>query len=270
MKHFLLLASFAIGSLSVIAQPVITSNPQNAMFCYDTCTTLNVAAVGTGLNYQWQHEDNGVFVNVTNNSSATTNALLLCDDDFALDSAKLIRCIVTDFNNDTAISNEATVTIDSCLAPVAGFDFLLNGSIICFTNTSLHATSILWNFGNNSTSNELNPCNDYGTAWIYDVTIYAFNEFGGDTFTRTIDMVGMEDLSAQFRMFPNPVADVFHIQSVLHVDAIEVYNAQGQLVMQKNIGTSNPSIDLSSLESGFYSIVIRTGDKALNHKLLKH
>ena len=62
--------------------------------------------------------------------------------------------------------------------------------------------------------------------------------------------------NSNFKIFPNPVEDVLHINLGENKTAnLKIYNLQGSLLLNKNI-TSEKGIDVSFLSSGLYFVVI--------------
>jgi hypothetical protein len=74
-------------------------------------------------------------------------------------------------------------------------------------------------------------------------------------------------LSSLFEVYPNPTTDVLRWNGIA-VDRIQVLDAQGRVRIQ----TSNPanSIDLSSLESGVFMVVIEAEGQRAVKSVLKH
>ncbi len=269
MKN-LLLASAVLFSFNAFSQPVITSNPQNVANCPDSCVILRVAANGMDLTYQWQQDNGNGFEDVSS-ALGTDDTLTVCDTGDAVPSSHDYRCIVTDGNGNTVASNAAKVSLDSCLAPIADFSFTFDQANVCFINTSISATTVLWNFGDGSSnsSNSNTPCNDYGTPWYFDVTIYAYNDFGSDSKTMNIDLVGLEEISAAFDVFPNPMNDIVNVISDERILSVEIMNVNGRILMSlSNLGRTN-QLNVSNLASGVYTMVIKSDDGAMFHKLVK-
>ena len=269
MKKLLPIIAVII-SFTAFSQPVITANPQNVTNCIDSCIMLRVAANGMNLTYQWQADNGSGFQDVLF-ASGTNDTLTVCDTGSAAPSSLDYRCIVSDGNGNTVSSNSAAVNLDSCLAPVADFTFTFDLANVCFTNTSTNATSVLWNFGDGTTdnSNNNNPCNDYGTPWYFDVTIYAYNDYGSDSKTMTIDLVGLQELSTSFDVFPNPMSDVLNINSEIRISSVEIVDMNGRvLISQNDLGRSN-QVSVSDLSTGIYTMVIESNDGIMYHKLVK-
>jgi len=94
-------------------------------------------------------------------------------------------------------SKTATVNIKALELPTnpttASFTFTGNKQPapckITFTNTSQNATSYLWNFGDASTSTEVNPVHTFKSAGKFNVTLSATATDGVKTFTETITII---------------------------------------------------------------------------------
>jgi PKD repeat protein len=64
--------------------------------------------------------------------------------------------------------------------PVAGFDHAVDGLTVTFTDTSMYATSWMWDFGDGITDTVQNPVHTYAMAGSYTVTQYVYNDCGMD------------------------------------------------------------------------------------------
>ncbi len=72
-----------------------------------------------------------------------------------------------------------------------------------------------------------------------------------------------------FSIYPNPVQDVLHIQSVVSIDAVAIYNVLGKLILETSPGAISPSIDMSVLNSGAYLVKVTMGDASKTIKVIK-
>ncbi len=86
--------------------------------------------------------------------------------------------------------DSAEICVEKVSRPIAQFTAQ---SSVClntgttFTNQSSGATTFQWNFGDNTTSNAVNPTHAYTSAGTFTVTLIAFNAcFCSDTFQQTI------------------------------------------------------------------------------------
>lgn len=77
--------------------------------------------------------------------------------------------------------------------------------------------------------------------------------------------------SDEIVLFPNPVQNVFNLQSSqkLNNATIAVFNASGQIVKTiLNVNAKQISIDMSGMPKGLYLLEIHSGEKQLNKKIV--
>lgn len=74
--------------------------------------------------------------------------------------------------------------------------------------------------------------------------------------------------TATLRMYPNPIADVLHLDTTDAISKIELFGVNSLLVMQDESGSNE--IDMSSLEAGIYFLKVYVGDEISNMKLVKN
>jgi len=75
--------------------------------------------------------------------------------------------------------------------PVANFDSIPSGCqvhTIALNNTSLYATSYMWDFGDGSTSTAMNPTYSYTTPGVYRVTLTVTGPGGTDSKSRLVNV----------------------------------------------------------------------------------
>lgn len=84
------------------------------------------------------------------------------------------------------------------------------------------------------------------------------------------ETLGVSDFtSVDFNFYPNPVYDVFTIQSKQAIDSITVYNPMGQIDLTSS-KISQGKIDFSSLNSGIYLVKVAfAGGHTANLKIVK-
>ena len=85
----------------------ITAQPKDYTGAVNSTAKFTVAASGNGLTYQWQYSDDGVTWLPSTLKSATYSAKLTAEKD-----GRMVRCILTDANGNTVITNAATMKID--------------------------------------------------------------------------------------------------------------------------------------------------------------
>jgi PKD repeat protein len=72
--------------------------------------------------------------------------------------------------------------------PDAAFDVLVIGSTADFDNLSANATEFSWDFGDGSSSVEVDPSHEYQSGGLYTVTLISTNNCGSDTAFQTISV----------------------------------------------------------------------------------
>ncbi|MEZ4722704.1 MAG: T9SS type A sorting domain-containing protein [Flavobacteriales bacterium] len=270
----LLLSFLFIGAvISSHAQPVITKNPVSQMVCADTCINLIVKAVGissASYVYTWQADQGSGFADI-NFSGEGFDTLELCGNSVIAPKTINYRCIVFDTNDFSDTSNAAVISYDSCSLPIADFDISFSSvTERCFTNTSKHANNVTWSFGDGVTESVDTPCHNYDSQWIFDVTLYAFNNYGSDKKTVTLDLLSVAELESRFSIYPNPVADKLYIDSDIHIESAQLYDLKGQLVTSSETQTDGYLVNTASLPSGVYNLILSAGGQLTCRKIVKH
>jgi PKD domain/Secretion system C-terminal sorting domain len=137
--------------------------------------------------------------------------------------------------------------------------------LIQFSNSSVNATSYLWNFGDGGSDVAPNPSHTYTQSGFYPVTLIATNGCTSDTLTDTVQIVIVgraEPLAQQLRIAPNPSAGIFTVSGQLDATTdLQVYDLQGRALhhvqVQPEAGMLRSTLDLRHLPRGVY--VLRVG-----------
>lgn len=97
-------------------------------------------------------------------------------------------------NKDTAFT-VMEIFVDTSIIPVADFNFwpdsVCPGSKVYFEDYSSNADNVKWNFGDGTTSTELNPTHTYNIAGNYTVTLTAYSACGTSSSISKIVYVGI-------------------------------------------------------------------------------
>ncbi|MEQ9116951.1 BspA family leucine-rich repeat surface protein [Fulvivirga sp.] len=80
-------------------------------------------------------------------------------------------------------------------------------------------------------------------------------------------VLGVEQGEFTWRIYPNPVQDMLHVQSLIEVSAY-MTDLKGQTVLNVKQGLEF-EFDLSNIPSGFYLLVLKSGEKITDQKILK-
>ena len=112
-------------------------------------------------------------------------------------------------STDTLVIEDAVQVSD---VPTADFNFLNNQLEISFNNLSIDGDVFNWNFGDGTTSTEINPVHIYDETGTYTVVLTAENECG--TTTATSEVIVSELPSAAFIAEDTEGCGPFNVQFV--------------------------------------------------------
>lgn len=172
-----------------LTPPTVTQQPAHATACVGDTVTLSVQLSGSYTGLQWQVNTGSGFQNIVNNatySGAQTLALTIANVGPALSGYQYSLRIQSACFPATG-TLPATLTVNA--APVAGFDFVVNGASVQFSNTSVAANAWQWRFGDGSVSQEQSPVHTYTAGGNYEVMLVATNACGADTIVRTVQVL---------------------------------------------------------------------------------
>jgi hypothetical protein len=95
-------------------------------------------------------------------------------------------------------------------------------------------------------------------------------DFDKKTTTSEVKSVQLDCLVDGISVFPNPTSGVAYIKGLVDKGTAKVYNAVGQLVLEKELQNSVEGINMTSLADGIYQLQVMNGDKVVfNTKLIK-
>ncbi|MEM7103052.1 MAG: peptidylprolyl isomerase [Bacteroidota bacterium] len=117
----------------------------------------------------------------------------------------------------------AGVLLSGCAGPIASFNF--EGPAkpapiakVTFENTSKKATSYLWDFGDDKTSNEPSPTHQYTESGNYEVTLKVFNGKKFKTQTKTIHVTAPKNCTVQMITDYGTMTILLYDETPLHRD----------------------------------------------------
>lgn len=87
-----------------------------------------------------------------------------------------------------------TVIITNILVPIADFSFYISSTtpgLVDFTNTSSYANSYSWDFGDGTTSTDVNPSHIYLQNGNYTVTLEATGDGGSNSTSNSFDITNV-------------------------------------------------------------------------------
>lgn len=142
------------------------------------------------------------------------------------------------------------------------FSFTVVADTVHFVNLSSNFTNLVWNFGDNHSSNSANPSHSYLYNGTYNVKLYAYNGTCVDSMTRqvTINVAGLsinENSYNEFAVYPNPAQSNLYLKGVGVNSKIAITDIFGQTLFLSNVGTEEVSqINIADLNKGVYFLCI--------------
>ncbi len=232
---------------------------------------------------------NGACVNVPvtfqNNTTGTYDSLIW---DFG-DGTQLVQTTATDVTHTYTEPGWYAVTLTAITGgnckpvahqwfpvtpntpPIADFQWIANNLTVFFFNTSIYATDFTWDFGDGTTSNDVNPTHTYNAPGTYQVTLIAQNPCGySDILTRTITVgtvsgLAMSDVSTMpIALYPNPAIHTVTIDLTAMDNiplTVSLHTLEGREVYHATIQSGNRhTIHVDDLPPGTYILRIRETD----------
>ncbi|WP_264787949.1 T9SS type A sorting domain-containing protein [Aureispira anguillae] len=138
------------------------------------------------------------------------------------------------------------------------FNYILTNNSVNFNNGSQNIDSLVWDFGDLTTSTDWNPTHNYLSIGSYPVTLTTYQNGCAQTISQTVVIGTLADHRIEreddWNIYPNPTHNFLQLALKNKSDdfSFEVYNHTGQLVMK----TKETRIDVSSLLSGIYILKI--------------
>jgi PKD repeat protein len=134
-------------------------------------------------------------------------------------------------------------------------------------------TSYEWYFGDGGTSNLSSPLYEYTSPGVYHTKLMAKNNGGclcQQEFILTVNRSNINSIEDNgIELYPNPTNDFFTLNLKSNVNtSLKITNAIGQEVLSQNIEGLTSTIDVSSLSSGIYTVVINNNGIISQTKLV--
>ena len=109
---------------------------------------------------------------------------------------------------------------------------------------------------------------------LNDEMTFEVNATHGDImepYVMTLSTMGIDETSAGFNIYPNPVHDKLYIETEAEIEEVVVYDVYGRIQNLRNSETQKlrNSIDVSNLNSGVYLIKINTENGIITKRFIK-
>lgn len=169
---------------------------------------------------------------------------------------------------------------DHTINPVSpDYAISLSHNILTVDNLNPDVDSILWNFGDGTTSDLNNDSHTYSGLGSYTLTVTAY-QCGTDStesITITVDsLVSVQEYNIDqnsVKVFPNPFSSSITIETeeeyqTLHISFISI---EGKIALSENFAnTSKVSLDTEMLSPGFYTVkIVRDNTHTISKKLIR-
>lgn len=219
-------------------------------------------AVARGTTLKWQY---GEVPGVGHDQNLMYNSVL------AGDSMPLAERLLFEIPYHTvpSVAPYASFTADTTIVS-------LPNAIVQFSNTSINATSFLWDFGDTTTSTLFSPSHTYAYTDTFSVSLTAIS--GTDCQNKLIRIkyiivqnpTDIKNINANntFKLYPNPTNNKLTIES-LQKSTIEILNIQGQTIQQQQLKQDKTDIDISGLTNGIYILKLTNSNKTEIKRFIK-
>lgn len=157
--------------------------------------------------------------------------------------------------------------------PNSNFSFTNSSTTaLNFINKSTNSSQYVWDFGDNTTSTEINPAHVYASAGQYVVKLSATKCGLTSQSQQTINTSILSNNSVQttintINIYPNPITDVLFIDSKENINKIEIFDIFGRQI--QNYKVVNSSINFNDKNAGLYFLKIYSDSGLIIKKVIK-
>jgi PKD repeat protein len=164
--------------------------------------------------------------------------------------------------NQLTICDSVTIT---CPLPLAEFDFEIDGLEVNFSDLTLDADSLIWDFAGLASSSEESPDYTFDSEGSYEICLTAFNQCGQTVFCDSVQVVDIIDFLPEgstdllIDVYPNPAKDMLNVHcNDLSVRSIALRDAQGRVAHLEPVSQSynQVTLSLSACNPGIYLLII--------------
>ncbi len=245
----------AIDNISIVDNFV----PAQANFTYSqpTCSgqsiTFSSNSVGSSLNHFWDFGANASPATATGAGPHTVNYLR-----YGISNVSLVVSNLA--GSDT---NVQTLLLDTL--PSVNFVWNINNDTLNFTNQSSNASSFIWDFGDGTTSNVLDPRHHYAAPGIYTVSLSAIGGCGINIITKdvTYGLLSLGSITkGSYIAYPNPTKGQVFVKTLTstknEMARVEITDLRGVILYSREevLGDKELLIDLTDYSAGLYIMKI--------------
>ncbi|WP_034061350.1 InlB B-repeat-containing protein [Lacinutrix jangbogonensis] len=171
-------------------------------------------------------------------------------------------------------TNPFTILMDADKTVTANFSLIQHVLTISAPNGSVNVSpgniGYIYNYGTNLTITAIPNAGYQFVGWSGDASgsanplslVMDADKSITAIFNTTLSVEGFETLKSEFKIYPNPVSNILNIKMSQDFNKAEVFNIQGQKVLESNTKT----INVSNLAAGLYLIQIEDTNGATQTK----
>ncbi|MBP8033011.1 MAG: SBBP repeat-containing protein [Bacteroidia bacterium] len=237
--------------------PANTTLPVNQVICENNSTILSASSAGT---INWYATATTTTTALFAGTNYSTNVLSSGTYTFY---AEAYTCTTS------ATRSEITITVNILPNIIAS----TNNTLLCSgqtaTLTTTGADTYTWSTTENTTSIAVSPT----IQTTYTVIGTDANGCSNSSIvTQSVSLcTGITQLvnESTVSVFPNPFNDVITIRNSFENYNIVIVDVLGKVVFEKQTVSSETSIDLSELKTGFYQLIVKGEDNSYTQKIIK-
>ena len=161
---------------------------------------------------------------------------------------------------------------------VVMYSKIINSNQVSFTNNTTTFDSLLWDFGDGTTSTDVNPVHNYISPGIYTVTLTTTKCGKSSSQTKTVQIdtilnVGIFDGEKNILIYPNPVSNQFSIvlNQKYKTSSVVIFDVLGNTIMKNEVKDIEVlTMDISALSRGTYIVKITADKDFYTSKIVKN
>lgn len=157
----------------------------------------------------------------------------------------------------------------------ADFNETIIDGEVNFTNTSADYDSLVWDFGDSTTSNEDNPVHSYTESGEYTITLTVTKCDQTDMKTKTINVEVLDTKlfkGVNLSVYPNPVKNELTLDFGKSFQSIRctLIDVTGRTLLQKKYTNETmATLDFSGFPQGIYFVKLATEGQVFTQKIVK-
>jgi Zn-dependent metalloprotease len=179
------------------------------------------------------------------------------------------------------VSGRTPVQVTVLSTGSASFTYTLAGNTVNFTPSATGNVTYSWDFGDGSTSTDVNPAHTYTGTGPYTVTLVVNNGSCSETITQQVSLTatGIHNVTAinSLTVYPNPVNTVLHVQlntaQPVEHGKLCITNILGENISSHELnidaGQHSVEMDVAGLAPGVYFVSVNNGSATSVRRFVK-